>query len=63
MEDWGAVLVATLLFVLLTPGLIFQLPVGLSSLAISRRAPSPYVIFFGLVTIFLIAVGVHITTG
>ncbi|KAG9130191.1 hypothetical protein Leryth_004198 [Lithospermum erythrorhizon] len=26
MEDWGAVLVATLLFVLLTPGLIFQLP-------------------------------------
>ncbi|XP_074345541.1 uncharacterized protein LOC141684454 [Apium graveolens] len=68
MTDWGPVLVAVV-FVLLSPGLIFQLPgrnrvvefgnIHTSGASILVHA----VIYFGLITIFLIAIGVHITTG
>uniref|UniRef100_A0A0D9W482 Uncharacterized protein n=1 Tax=Leersia perrieri TaxID=77586 RepID=A0A0D9W482_9ORYZ len=69
MADWGPVIVATVLFVLLTPGLLCTVPgrgrvaefgsLHTSGLAILVHA----VIYFALLTIFLIAVGVHIYTG
>ncbi|KAF7041247.1 hypothetical protein CFC21_051066 [Triticum aestivum] len=69
MADWGPVVVATVLFVLLTPGLLFQLPaqgrivafgsMHTGGLAILIHA----VIYFALITIFLIAIGVHIYAG
>ncbi|XAR50345.1 hypothetical protein NMG60_11004639 [Bertholletia excelsa] len=69
MADWGPVLVATVLFVLLTPGLLFQLPargrvVEFGNMQTSGAAILVHaIIFFGLITIFLIAIGVHIYTG
>ncbi|GLU06226.1 hypothetical protein SLE2022_232740 [Rubroshorea leprosula] len=69
MADWGPVVIAVVLFVLLSPGLLFQLPgknrvvdfgnFQTSGLSILVHA----IIFFGLITIFLIAIGVHIYTG
>ncbi|KAF8378023.1 hypothetical protein HHK36_029356 [Tetracentron sinense] len=69
MADWGPVVIAVVLFVLLTPGLLFQLPgknrvvefgnMQTSGLSILVHA----ILFFGLITIFLIAIGVHIYTG
>ncbi|XP_060206443.1 uncharacterized protein LOC132634168 [Lycium barbarum] len=69
MADWGPVLIAVVLFVLLSPGLLFQLPgsgkvvefgsMRTSGLAILVHA----VIYFGLITILLIVVGVHVYTG
>ncbi|XP_010250670.1 PREDICTED: uncharacterized protein LOC104592856 [Nelumbo nucifera] len=69
MADWGPVVVAVVLFVLLTPGMLFQLPgrnrivefgnMQTSGVSILVHA----IIYFGLITIFLIAIGVHIYTG
>ncbi|XVF16184.1 hypothetical protein REPUB_Repub10bG0009900 [Reevesia pubescens] len=66
MSDWGPVFVAVMLFILLTPGLLIQVPgksryiefgnfqtSGLSILVHS-------IIYFALICIFLLAVGVHI---
>ncbi|KAG9141950.1 hypothetical protein Leryth_009307 [Lithospermum erythrorhizon] len=69
MADWGPVVIAVVLFVLLTPGLLFQLPGKGRAVEFGNFQTSPVsicvhtVIFFGLITVFLIAVGVHITTG
>ncbi|XP_075662166.1 uncharacterized protein LOC142631750 [Castanea sativa] len=66
MADWGPVLIAV---VLLTPGLLFQLPghsrvVDFCNMRTSGVSIMVHtIIFFGLITIFLIAIGVHITTG
>ncbi|KRH55810.1 hypothetical protein GLYMA_06G283700v4 [Glycine max] len=69
MVDWGPMVIAVVLFVLLSPGLLFQLP-GKSKVVefgnMQTRAVSILVhtiIFFGLITIFLVAIGVHIYTG
>ncbi|PIN07516.1 hypothetical protein CDL12_19917 [Handroanthus impetiginosus] len=69
MGDWGPVVVAVVLFVLLSPGLLFQLPgrgrvvefgsMHTSGIAILVHA----VIYFGIITILLVAVGVHIYAG
>ncbi|XP_042406335.1 uncharacterized protein LOC121996426 [Zingiber officinale] len=70
MADWGPVVIAVVLFVVLSPGLLFQLPAGngrvvafgslqTSGLSILVHA----VLYFALITIFLIAIGVHIYTG
>lgn len=69
MADWGPVVIAVVLFVLLTPGLLFQIPgrnrviefgnMHTSGLSILVHT----LIFFGLITIFLIAIGVHVYTG
>lgn len=69
MADWGPVFVAVVLFVLLTPGLLVQMPgknrfvefgnfhtSGVSILVHS-------VIYFALICIFLLAVGVHVYMG
>ncbi|XP_021727922.1 uncharacterized protein LOC110695041 [Chenopodium quinoa] len=69
MADWGPVVVALVLFILLTPGLLFQLPgksrvVEFGSLQTSGMSIIVHtVIYFCLITIFLIAVGVHIYTN
>uniref|UniRef100_A0A0D9ZJZ5 Uncharacterized protein n=1 Tax=Oryza glumipatula TaxID=40148 RepID=A0A0D9ZJZ5_9ORYZ len=69
MADWGPVVVATVLFVLLTPGLLCTVPgrgrvaefgsFHTSGLAIIVHA----FLYFVLLTIFLIAIGVHIYAG
>ncbi|KAG1331439.1 hypothetical protein COCNU_02G014070 [Cocos nucifera] len=69
MADWGPVVIATLLFVVLSPGVVFQLPakgrvvefVNFQTSGISMLVHT--IIYFGLITIFLIAIGVHIYTG
>ncbi|XXG78467.1 hypothetical protein AAC387_Pa08g2407 [Persea americana] len=69
MADWGPVVIAVVLFVLLTPGLLFQLPgksrvVEFNNFQTSGLSILVHtIIFFGLITIFLIAIGVHIYTG
>lgn len=70
MADWGPVVIAVVLFILLSPGLIFQIPgrsgrvvefgnFQTSGISILVHA----ILYFGLITIFLIAIGVHIYTG
>ncbi|CAI9267313.1 unnamed protein product [Lactuca saligna] len=69
MADWGPVLVAVVLFVLLSPGLLFQLPghnrvVEFGSMRTSGAAVIVHaVIFFGILTLFLITIGVHVYAG
>lgn len=69
MADWGPVVIATVLFVLLTPGLLFQLPAHGRIIAFGNMHTSGLsilvhaVLYFALVTIFLIAIGVHIFAG
>ncbi|KAJ8458473.1 hypothetical protein OPV22_031399 [Ensete ventricosum] len=66
MADWGPVAVAVLLFVLLTPGVLFQLPgneraVEFGSFKTNGVAIIVHaVLYFALITIFVVAVGVHI---
>ncbi|PKI76988.1 hypothetical protein CRG98_002491 [Punica granatum] len=69
MADWGPVVISVVLFVLLSPGLLFQLP-GKGRVVefgnMQTSGPSILVhtiIFFCLTTIFLIALGVHIYAG
>ncbi|XP_010244261.1 PREDICTED: uncharacterized protein LOC104588139 [Nelumbo nucifera] len=69
MADWGLVVIAVVLFVLSTSRLLFQLlgrnrivefgNMQTSGVSILVHA----IIYFGLITIFLIAIGVHIYTG
>ncbi|KAL6507258.1 hypothetical protein OROGR_023453 [Orobanche gracilis] len=67
--DWGPIFVAVVLFVVLTPGLLIQIPArnrfvefgnfqtgGLSILVHS-------ILYFVLICIFLLAINVHMYTG
>ena len=69
MADWGPVVIAVVLFVLLTPGLLFQIPgrgriIEFGNMQTSGASILVHtIIYFGLITILLIAVGVHIYTG
>jgi hypothetical protein len=69
MADWGPVVIAVVLFVLLSPGLLFQVPGRSKVVEFGNMHTSGVsilvhtIIFFGLITIFLIAIGVHINTG
>lgn len=64
--DWGPVIVAVALFILLSPGLLFQVParyrfvefgnMNTSGIAILIHA----LIFFCILTILVIAVGIHV---
>ncbi|KAJ3697277.1 hypothetical protein LUZ61_000982 [Rhynchospora tenuis] len=68
MTDWGPVIVAVILFILLSPGLLFQVPArtriiefgNLYTSAISILVHS--VIFFVILTILVLAIGVHVRT-
>ncbi|KAJ3701468.1 hypothetical protein LUZ61_005173 [Rhynchospora tenuis] len=69
MADWGPVFISLLLFILLSPGLLFQLPgrtrvvefgnFQTSGVAILVHA----IIYFALIAIFLLAIGVHVYLG
>ncbi|XP_072999731.1 uncharacterized protein [Typha latifolia] len=69
MSDWGPVFVAVILFVLLTPGLLIQIPgknkvvefgtMQTSSVSIFIHS----IIYFALIAIFLLAIGVHMYLG
>ncbi|KAL7232798.1 hypothetical protein ACSBR2_010751 [Camellia fascicularis] len=67
--DWGPVVIGVVLFVVLTPGLFFQLPGKSRVVEFNNMQTSGVsilvhtIIFFGLITIFLIAIGVHISSG
>ncbi|XP_022921425.1 uncharacterized protein LOC111429708 [Cucurbita moschata] len=69
MADWGPVIIAVVLFVLLSPGLLFQIPargrvVEFGNMQTSGASILVHaIIYFGLITIFLVAIGVHIYTG
>ncbi|KAE8810263.1 hypothetical protein D1007_12991 [Hordeum vulgare] len=64
--DWGPIIVAVILFVLLSPGLLFQLPartrvVELGNMATSAIAILVHaVIFFCILTLVVVAIGVHV---
>ncbi|KAK9669899.1 hypothetical protein RND81_13G162300 [Saponaria officinalis] len=68
MADWGPVIMTLVLFILLTPGLLFQVPgknrvIEFGNMQTSGMSILVHtVIYFCLITIFLIAVGVHIYT-
>lgn len=69
MADWWPVVIGVVLFVLLTPGLLFQLPGNKRPVEFANMQTSGTsifvhtIIFFGLITIFVIAISVHLTTG
>ncbi|KAI6686711.1 hypothetical protein NL676_032624 [Syzygium grande] len=69
MADWGPVVIAVVLFVLLSPGLVFQLPGRFRIIEFGKMQTSGLsilvhaAIFFGLITVFCITLGVHINTG
>ncbi|KAK6922426.1 Protein of unknown function DUF3339 [Dillenia turbinata] len=69
MGDWGPIFVATVLFVLLSPGLLFQLPgrgrmVEFGNFQTSGASIFVHsIIFFALISILFIAVGVHVYFG
>ncbi|GMN57494.1 hypothetical protein TIFTF001_026600 [Ficus carica] len=64
--DWGPVVVAVVLFILLSPGLLIQVPartrvmefgnMNTSGIAILVHA----IIFFCILTILVVAIGIHI---
>ncbi|KAJ0988826.1 hypothetical protein J5N97_007182 [Dioscorea zingiberensis] len=69
MSDWGPVFISVVLFILLSPGLMFQIPgkskvvefgnFQTSGISILIHA----LIFFALIAIFLLAVGLHMYIG
>ncbi|XP_077229553.1 uncharacterized protein LOC143862393 [Tasmannia lanceolata] len=69
MSDWGPVLVAVILFIILSPGLLCQVPgrnrfiefgtFQTSGVSILVHA----LLFFAFICIFLLAIGVHIYMG
>ncbi|XP_072957916.1 uncharacterized protein [Typha angustifolia] len=69
MSDWAPVFISVVLFILLSPGLLFQIPgkcrlvefgnFQTSAISILLHA----VIFFAVIAIFLIAIGVHMYLG
>ncbi|XP_009343145.2 uncharacterized protein LOC103935116 [Pyrus x bretschneideri] len=69
MLDWGPVFVAVVLFVLLSPGLLFQLPgshgcVEFGSFHTSGPAIMIHsLLYFGLICVFLLAIRVHFYVG
>ncbi|CAO1940763.1 unnamed protein product [Urochloa humidicola] len=64
--DWGPIIVAVILFVVLSPGLLFQLPARTRVVEFGNMATSAIailihaVIFFCLLTLFVVAIGVHV---
>ncbi|WOL17960.1 hypothetical protein Cni_G26753 [Canna indica] len=69
MADWGPVFVAVVLFVLLSPGLLFQIPgkcrvVEFGTLQTSGLSIFIHsIIFLGLAAVFILTIGVHIYMG
>ncbi|XP_074330788.1 uncharacterized protein LOC141668015 [Apium graveolens] len=66
MADWGQVLVAVVLFVVLSPGLLFQLPGSHGCVEFGNFRTSGVsimvhaLIYFALACLFIIAIKLHI---
>ncbi|KAL1531558.1 hypothetical protein AAHA92_31684 [Salvia divinorum] len=64
--DWGPVAVAVGLFILLSPGLLFQLPARASFIEFGNMYTSGIsiivhaILYFCIYTLLVVAVGVHI---
>ncbi|KAM3235397.1 hypothetical protein CQW23_12100 [Capsicum baccatum] len=69
MLDWGPVLVSVILFILLSPGLLFQLPghrhcVEFGNFQTSGASIMIHtLLYFALVCVFFLAVKVHLYVG
>ncbi|KAJ4901040.1 hypothetical protein Rs2_14991 [Raphanus sativus] len=69
MADWAPVIVGVILFVILSPGLLFSLPgtnrgVDFGNLKTNGKAIAVHtLIFFAIYSILIIAVNLHIYTG
>ncbi|KAM0908959.1 hypothetical protein ACQ4PT_015047 [Festuca glaucescens] len=69
MQDWAGVFIPLVLFILLSPGLLFQVPgkcrfVEFGNFHTSAASILVHtVIFFCFAAVFLIAIGVHIDLG
>ncbi|XP_047982944.1 uncharacterized protein LOC125223719 isoform X2 [Salvia hispanica] len=69
MSDWGPVFVAVVLFVLLSPGLLIQIPGGNRYVEFGNFKTSGVsilvhaLIYFALMCIFLLAIGIHVYMG
>ncbi|XP_022852315.1 uncharacterized protein LOC111373943 [Olea europaea var. sylvestris] len=67
--DWGPVVVAVVLFILLSPGLLFQLPARARVIEFGNMYTSGIsilvhaILYFVIYTILIVAVGVHIHAG
>ncbi|XP_038696850.1 uncharacterized protein LOC119993705 [Tripterygium wilfordii] len=66
MSDWGPVFVAVMLFILLTPGLLIQIPGRNRKVEFGNFQTSGVsilvhsILYFSLMCIFLLAIGIHI---
>lgn len=64
--DWGPVIVAVVLFILLSPGLLIQIPGKMRVAEFGNMATSGIsilvhaVLYFCILTILTIAIGIHI---
>lgn len=64
--DWGPVVVAVVLFILLSPGLLFQIPARTRVMEFGNMHTSGIailvhgIIYFCILTILVIAIGIHI---
>lgn len=69
MSDWGPVFVAVVLFILLTPGLLIQIPgksrfIEFGNFHTSGASILVHsIIYFALMCIFLLAIGIHMYIG
>ncbi|CAL9055295.1 unnamed protein product [Musa banksii] len=69
MADWGPVFMAVILFILLSPGLLFQVPGRSRFIEFGNFQTSGIsilvhsIIYFGLLASFLLAVHVHMYIG
>ncbi|XP_058096203.1 uncharacterized protein LOC131241420 [Magnolia sinica] len=67
--DWGPIIVAVVLFVLLSPGLLVQIPARTRAVEFGNMCTSGIsilvhsIIFCGILTIVVIAIGIHVRTG
>ncbi|CAL9096599.1 unnamed protein product, partial [Musa acuminata var. zebrina] len=67
--DWGPVIAAVVLFILLSPGLLFQLPARTRVIEFGNMYTSGIsilvhgILFFAILTILVIAIGVHLHVG
>ncbi|GLJ29123.1 hypothetical protein SUGI_0574100 [Cryptomeria japonica] len=69
MADWAPVVVGFILFILLSPGLLFQIPANGKTVAFANFHTSGKsivvhtLIFFTVFTILLLAIKIHIYAG
>ncbi|KAF7096269.1 hypothetical protein CFC21_098240 [Triticum aestivum] len=64
--DWGPIIVAVVLFILLSPGFLFQLPARVRVVEFGNMGTSGFsilvhaILYFCLLTIAVVAIGVHV---